>query len=264
MKCRDCEEKFKKWLIISCHVIFGLTILFLGAALLIFIYPAIVYIITGERTLHFGFILPVIDPDTITGYSLNFLHHTFQIYITIIALLISLNMTVFIIIISLAKYEALYVLIGQLNALITSKNQDEKKIKEKFVEIIQEHVKMIDFLKFFNRIFSPYYFVEISSMSFQTTVTLFTCSIDINFLPGYPILMVDVFQIFAPCLLSTIYEIQCDKFFNELTKLTWFELPLPMQKTVLIMMIQAQRKKSIRCGLFDLNLHAVLMVSFAD
>ena len=64
MKNRECSEKFKKWLIISCHVIFGLSALFLFAGVLILIYPAIVYILIGERTLHFGFILPFINSDT--------------------------------------------------------------------------------------------------------------------------------------------------------------------------------------------------------
>jgi hypothetical protein len=73
-------------------------------------------------------------------------------------------------------------------------------------------------------------------------------------------MMVDLFQIFAPCMLSTILEIQCEKFNEKLGELSWIELPVTEQKTVLIMMIQAQRKKSIRCGLIELNLRAFLMV----
>ncbi|XP_070497151.1 odorant receptor 67d-like [Chironomus tepperi] len=262
MKCKESSDKFKKCLIISCHVVFGLSILFLICAICVLIYPAVVYGFVGERILHFGFILPILDPDATIGYSLNFLHHTLQIYITVIALLTTLNMTVFIIIIALGKYETLCVLINQLNVLITSKVQDQTKIIEKFTEIIQEHVKIIEFLKFFNKIFSSYYFVETLSISFQTTVTLFTCSIDIHFLPGYPILMVDLFQIFAPCLLGTIYEVQCNKFLNEVMKLSWIELPLVMQKTVLIIMLQAQRKITIQCGLMELNLQAFVMVLY--
>ncbi|CAG9798549.1 unnamed protein product [Chironomus riparius] len=260
MKNTDCSEKFKKWLLISCHVILGLTALFLFAGLLIFIYPAIVYIFIGEKTLHFGFILPAIDQDTTIGYSLNFMHQTLQIYITITALFTSINMTVFIIIIALAKYASLYELLNQLNILITWNVQDQKKIKEKFTEIVQEHVKLIDYLIFFNKTFSSYYLVEIFSLGFQTTVTLFTCSIDINFLPGYPILIVDLFQIFAPCLLGTLLEVQCNKFFDNLMKISWIQLSMPMQKLVLIMMFQVQRKKSIRCGLMELNLRTFLMV----
>ena len=262
MENRDCSEKFKfkKWLIISCHVIFGLSALFLFAGVLILIYPAIVYILIGERTLHFGFILPAIDPDSIVGYTLNFMHHTLQIYITIFALFTSLNMTVFTIIIALAKYASLYALLNQLNILITSNIQDQKKIKEKFVEIIQEHVKLLDYLMFFNRKFSLYYLVEIFSIGFQTTVTLFTCSVDIHFLPGYPILLADLFQIFAPCLLGSILEIQCNKYFEKLVELSWIKLPIPMKKTLLFMMLQAQRKKSIKCGMVELNLRAFLMV----
>lgn len=260
-KCCSCSQKYNKWLILSCHIIFALTILFLLAGLLMFIYPAIVYIWRGHRTLHFGFILPAIDPETSVGYLLNFLHHTLQIYSLCIALLYTLNATIFAIMVSLAKYETLYVLLDQLNDLITVRTQDQKKLKEKFVEIMQEHIKLIDYLKLINKIFTTYYFVEILSMAFQTTVTLFTCSVDAHFLPGYPILVIDIFQIFAPCLLGTIYEIQCDKFFDELTKISWIELPLSMQKTVLIMMIQAQRDRSIRCGLIDMNFQAFVMVS---
>ena len=130
-----------------------------------------------------------------------------------------------------------------------------------FSEIIQEHVKLIDYLAFFNKIFSFYYLIEILSIGFQTTVTLFACSNDVHFLPGYPILMADLFQIFAPCLLGTILEVQCNKFFDELMKLSWMELPLPIRRTILIMIFQAQRKKSIKCGLMDLNLPAFLSVN---
>ena len=63
--------------------------LYMGSALLIAFYPLIVYLLTNEIILHFGFILPWIDADSTHGFILNVFHHLLQIFLVSFGFIIS-------------------------------------------------------------------------------------------------------------------------------------------------------------------------------
>lgn len=56
---------------------------YLATAMLIALYPVVVFIATNEIILHFGFILPLIDENTTHGYTLNVCHHILQMVLVI-------------------------------------------------------------------------------------------------------------------------------------------------------------------------------------
>lgn len=143
---RKAAESFEKWMLISCHVACLLTIVLYSCAVLVFIYPAIVYLVTKKRILHFGFVIPGIDYETTIGYIINFGHHTFQIYHVIFKLAMSSVLCVFFMFNALAQYDALETIVDELDELGISNenNKNDDKIQRCIAELTEGHVKLLE------------------------------------------------------------------------------------------------------------------------
>jgi hypothetical protein len=143
---RKTRESFEKWILICCHVGVFFTITFYGCALLIFCYPFIVWLFTGEWILHFGFIIPGIDWQTLHGYLLNFAFQTLQIFIVINALFTSTLLTVIFIINVIAQYDALEIMLDELDelALKNADGENGEKIKKFIGILVDGHVKLLE------------------------------------------------------------------------------------------------------------------------
>jgi hypothetical protein len=147
---RKTRERFEHWILICCHVGVFFAITFYGCALLIFSYPFVVRLFTGEWILHFGFIIPGIDWQTLHGYLLNFSFQTFQIQAVINALFSSTLLTVVLMINAIAQYDALELKIDDLNELAANnqnndnKKEHDEKLKKCIAEIVDGHVKLIE------------------------------------------------------------------------------------------------------------------------
>lgn len=139
---RKKDEIFQSWSLIFCHVsILGL-IIFYGCATLIFLFPLVFYLIFQEKILHFGFIIPGIDPKMILGYSLNFAHQTLQIYIVVNALFISSCYALYFMINAFAQFDSLQHELLFLENLIKNKT-NEQNLKNCLARITGEHVKLL-------------------------------------------------------------------------------------------------------------------------
>jgi hypothetical protein len=118
-----------------------------------------------------------------------------------------------------------------------------------------------------------------STYLLQTTVTLFAITsvrmknlknlhqftssilhLQTDFIPGYFLLVVNVCQIFIPCLFGTFILIAWDRYFNELTRINWNLLSLEDQKSFSILLVPTINPKSITMVLKDLKLETFLEV----
>lgn len=118
------------------------------------------------------------------------------------------------------------------------------------------------------------------SLVFQTTVTLFAIDqvrfevslivnlsinepsiFQINFIPGYFLLILDAFQIFIPCLLGTYLEEKCGRYFEKICSISWIELPVSDQKSVIMILSSARQVKSIFFSIMKLNLNSFVQVA---
>jgi hypothetical protein len=86
--------------------------------------------------------------------------------------------------------------------------------------------------------------------------------IQVNFIPGYGVLVIAFFQIFTPCLLGTFLEIISEKFFLKLTTFPWIELPLRDQKSLLIVLNSAIEVQSVSSGIGKMNLNSFVDVNY--
>jgi hypothetical protein len=145
-KASSDKKIFERRMMISAHVGSFFGFVFMGADLLVFIYPAIYYAIVGTKILHFGFIFPGIDWTTPLGYSLNFMFHTYQLYAVITGIYISSFLTVFLMLNAFGQFETLELEIENLGELAkrNRKNRNDEKISNLMKTITDEHVKLLE------------------------------------------------------------------------------------------------------------------------
>jgi hypothetical protein len=144
-------KSFEKWMLVCCHVGSLLAISYFSCAFLAFCYPMIFYLIFGKKILHFGFVIPGTNWETLIGYSINFVHQTFQFYLVMIALFVTSFYTIFFILNVFSQYDSIEVELDNLSELATKHEKDKQKfkiknqkIKEKIGKITDEHVKLFE------------------------------------------------------------------------------------------------------------------------
>ena len=81
-----------------------------------------------------------------------------------------------------------------------------------------------------------------------------------NFVPGYFVLLVDIFQIFIPCLLGTFLLTQGEKYEKNLCNLHWNLMSITDQKALRLLLWGAYKPKKISMGLKVLNLQTFVEV----
>ena len=129
----------------ACIVELILNPLYIGCAILVFINPAVYYMIIGEKVLHFGFILPFIDEHSSIGYSLNFCYHTLQIFIVFNATTATNLYYILLINSAFGQHDALKILLQELD-LLSKQNDDrcnDQLIKQYIKEISSIHMELI-------------------------------------------------------------------------------------------------------------------------
>lgn len=145
-KSEKAIKNFERWIMISCHLGCLFILSFYGSGVTVFFYPIVVYLFTGQKILHFGFVIPGMNWESLIGYSINFAHHALQIYFVINNLLFSNLYILFFILNGFAQYDALEMMLDTLSELaVSSKNEDnDRKIKSCIADITEAHVKLLE------------------------------------------------------------------------------------------------------------------------
>lgn len=138
------KNSFENAILNFAHVASFLTIIFILCGVAIIICPGIIYLITNKRVLHFGFILPWIDPESIHGYILNFLYQSLQTYIVIINLICINGFLLWYIFNAFGQYECLIMLLEQLDEFAMKDQRDSQPTKHLIVEIVDRHTALIE------------------------------------------------------------------------------------------------------------------------
>jgi hypothetical protein len=140
------NQIFEKWIVITCHVSALLFVTVLFCSLMIFIYPIIYYLIVGEKVLHFGTELPLVDWTTPLGYFLNFAYVATLVHTYCCAINATLIFTIFYIVVSFGQFELLTHLLENLDELIlkNKKGEHNAEIKEQIRLIAQMHVELLE------------------------------------------------------------------------------------------------------------------------
>jgi hypothetical protein len=172
----EIQKKMTNVMIVGAIFKYFLAFTYGGFTCLVFIYPFVIYLLFGERILHFGFEIPGIDwQASLHGYGINFMHHSYQIF-NVAAGTFLTNFACFYFFLNvIGMYIGLGVMVKDFQQLISRKKTDDwnKDLKLKIIEISKAYVEIRNLMDFIESIFNIYYLVEIGSLIFQSTVTLF-------------------------------------------------------------------------------------------
>lgn len=140
------SKTFERWILNSCHLGYLTASLYQACGVIVFFYPIVYYWFTGQKILHFGFVLPGFDWETPIGYSINFAHHTLQTYVVVNNILFSHLFILLCMLNGFAQFDALEILLDHLNELaINNKNeQNGEKIRKCLADITNGHAKLLE------------------------------------------------------------------------------------------------------------------------
>lgn len=140
----ECEAIFEKWIVICCHVCSVAVVGISSGTLLVYIYPLIYYVFVGEKVLHYGFELPMVDWHTWPGYSLNFIYVATLLYVYSSAIIASVTAICYYLILAFGQFEILKHLLEELDKLAIDNEDGEKneEIKSAIREIAQRHQEL--------------------------------------------------------------------------------------------------------------------------
>jgi hypothetical protein len=82
-----------------------------------------------------------------------------------------------------------------------------------------------------------------------------------DFLPGYVTFAIASSQIFMPCVLATLLIVKAEEFFESLCDIPWYLLSLSDQKAVMMLMMAAQKEKTLSAAIFELDMRSFVEVS---
>ena len=124
----------------SCHIGLFLSALLFGGAILISVYPLVIYLFLDELVLHFAFKLFLIDWKTPFGYTLNFIIDIVSLFLFCLGtMLVCLDITMCVLC-AYSQYDILYVYLNQLDKLLVrNERTKEKEIKKKITMIVDMH-----------------------------------------------------------------------------------------------------------------------------
>lgn len=140
------KEIIEKNVLNSCHVGLFLTLLLLAGCIFVIIYPALIYLIFDQVTLHFGFRLLFIDWTTPLGYSVNFLNNVVcTVLFCIGTMLVCMDITMCVLC-AYSQYDVLKEYLKKLNALIIGNRNkmNDDKIRKKIALIVDLHNHVIE------------------------------------------------------------------------------------------------------------------------
>jgi hypothetical protein len=120
--------------------------LYICCGALTLIYPLLASVITNERTLPFGFILPWIEPYGNPGFFLNFAHHCLQVFYVLLGVIVADIMYVHCIILAMGNMTIMKLMLDDLNEQ-SHHNEAEKleEVSENLMKIIEMHQNLMEY-----------------------------------------------------------------------------------------------------------------------
>uniref|UniRef100_A0A182WQW1 Uncharacterized protein n=1 Tax=Anopheles minimus TaxID=112268 RepID=A0A182WQW1_9DIPT len=221
---------------------------FIGTSIVAGFLPLGVYLLSGERVLPYGVVLPFVDPSSQMGYELNYLYQVSCIIWTPPGLVASECMMFALVLNICIQYDILSVQLLDLDELIRSRDpMREILIAQKLRSILQGQKRLVSYISRIEDTHNLVAGVEVLSVGLQIVITLFVLQFSL-WIPGLVVIPVFSLQLFLFCLLGTIIEDKGVKFSAGVYNLTWNELSLRDQHIFRLLLLSSQRTKTLTCG----------------
>ncbi|XP_065361865.1 odorant receptor 67d-like [Calliphora vicina] len=230
---------------------------------IIIMYPLIYGLVYNQKMFVMQFLLPGIDPYTQFGY---ILHNVVHICLMMLGgfgnFASDMYTCIFIINIPLFK-DILKIKFEKLNQVALN-CRDTKKTMPLLMEIVEWHQKYNKFVQQVEEVYYGIIFIQIFSSVVSICGTLF--SIVIRSWPAaFAYLILSTITLYAYCGLGNLVDISNDEVLDIIyCDWLWYELSVPEQKLILLMIRKAQNPKTLTVGqIMPLSMNTALQLTKA-
>ncbi|KAL9916019.1 odorant receptor 67d-like [Glossina fuscipes fuscipes] len=224
-------------------------------------FPYIYWYIYGIRMMIMQFEIPFVDPNTDVGYIIHTLYHFPMIAWGCLGhFMTDIYMFMFIINVPLLK-DLLEQKFLDLNEVLEETNEREK-VFPLLKDIFQWHLQYNEFIAGVDKIYRTIIFIEVTTCGLSICCTIF--SIVLGVWPAaYGYIIYLIFCLYSFCIMGTLIEISNDNAIDIIYTVShWYELKVPEQKMILIMLSKSQKPIELTVGqILPLSVSTALKVT---
>uniref|UniRef100_A0A182RIT8 Uncharacterized protein n=1 Tax=Anopheles funestus TaxID=62324 RepID=A0A182RIT8_ANOFN len=260
-------------------VIKGTVLIYLILVITTMTIPGFSSIFLADRILPFGFVVPLISADTLTGYIWNYI---IQIIMAMYYWIITVGSditTIYNLLTAYGQLDVLMTIIDELDEQL-ERNECPEKIRAKIIEIVHQHQHHRSYLQQLVDFLNPYHFVTLGS-TVPTMVISVLGLVLLDWYPGAAIVFLGSVQIFYICFLGTSLEIkvrvrlitvledfifssfillQTDALTLKVGAIHWNKLSTRDMKYMNLVLAMTQKPKMLAVATLPLNITAFLKI----
>ncbi|XP_063708848.1 putative odorant receptor 83c [Culicoides brevitarsis] len=257
------SEEIKKYIEHSkmCKkLILMTTVLCAGGGLICNFYPIVVYFITGNKILPYGFFIPGVSMTENPGYLINYFYQIFQCYCTVLG---TMNSTfhpyLFFISSAFFQVDNIIIKLHKLNKRIEAKPHEDGN-EDDIRKLVMLHQRFRNFLSTVDEAYNKMFFFNIVNYMLMTICTLFVM-VDKMWFVGYYMFLVNFGLILLPCAIGTAIEIKNDILNNEIYDVSWYLLAPKERKIFTFFLFGVHTTDMPSCGGFlPLNINTFRLI----
>uniref|UniRef100_A0A182WQW0 Uncharacterized protein n=1 Tax=Anopheles minimus TaxID=112268 RepID=A0A182WQW0_9DIPT len=239
------------------------TVMFLLGVIIASFGPLLLLLYNGEKMLPFGVYLPFVDPNSETGYELNYLYQMSCILWTPPGLTATQNIYFAFILNICIQYDVLQLHLADLNELIqrTDLADKDNAVRKKLRAIIFDQRRLEQFVHSIEYVYSAQAFVEVLSLTFQLVLTLYVLRTSL-WLPGLFLIPLGIVQLFILCVPGMLIEVKASKLMETIYGIAWHEMHQQNKRIFQLLLHRSQHPNGLTCAgmaKIDMNLFMSVM-----
>ncbi|XP_065361861.1 odorant receptor 67d-like [Calliphora vicina] len=237
--------------------------IYISLASVIVLYPLLYGILYNEKMFVMQFLLPGIDPSTQFGYVLHNVFHVFLICLGAFGNFAS-DMFIFIYIINIPLLKDIIKIKCEKLNQVALKARNPKKTMPLLKEIVEWHKNYNKFVQQVEEVYYDVIFVQILTSVVSICCTIF-CIVIHSWPAAFAYLLYSIIMLYAYCGLGNLVEISNDEVINIIyCDCLWYELSVPEQKLIILMLRKAQKPKTLTIGhMMPLSMNTALQLTKA-
>ncbi|XP_019532759.2 odorant receptor 49b-like [Aedes albopictus] len=213
-------------------------------------------VMSGERLLSFGFQFSFLDTNNWVGFTLTYCYQVINSLMVVISSCCNDILIAIVYVNAMSMYDCIMSDLRELSKISEmEKTQDNKRLaEEQMKSIIQQHQHLMQFLDLSNDVYSSYFLMSLASMT-GTIAVLLTALVMVRWYPAIVICFAASFQIFTLSLLGTLLLIKGEELIQQVYDINWYNLDLPVQKSLKLLLLISQNNKEIsyRFGVMNME-----------
>ncbi|XP_055527805.1 putative odorant receptor 83c [Wyeomyia smithii] len=231
-------------------------VLYIVVFIVLCTFGTLLTVYSGELQLSFGFQFSFIDTTNKSGYVVTYLYQVTCIFMLVVSSYCNDMLLMVIYINALSMFDCIISDLKELTKLSKLEKTPANKcaMTDQIKSVIKQHKDVSDYLNQSNKVFSLYFFMSLTCLTAAIAVLM----IVLVWAHWYAAIFLSVltsFQILVLCLLGTLLLMKEEELIREVYNVTWYDLTIPDQHLLRLMLLMSQHAKGIsyRFGVMNIE-----------